>query len=223
MNGRLFIVGTPIGNLGDMTLRAIDTLKEVDVIFCEDTRRTVKLLNHYEIKKPLKSCPYFRERSQSVVVLDRLSEGENVAYCTDAGMPGLSDPGSILVEAAREAGYEVQIIGGVSSLTHFIAGLGEELETFRFIGFLPARKIERGRLFKDIGDEPTIFFESPHRIESTLELLKQFQPSTKVSLIKEMSKISEKYFSGVAEKVLKDITSFKGEWVGCLFPCEEND
>jgi 16S rRNA (cytidine1402-2'-O)-methyltransferase len=111
MKATLFIVGTPIGNLADMTLRALNTLKEVDVIYCEDTRRSIKLLNHYEIKKPLKSCPYFKERSQVAPILEHLTSGESIAYISDAGMPGLSDPGEILVDEVRKACFDVQVIG----------------------------------------------------------------------------------------------------------------
>jgi 16S rRNA (cytidine1402-2'-O)-methyltransferase len=220
MEARFFIVGTPIGNLGDMSLRALNILKEVAVIYCEDTRRTIKLLNHYEIKKPLKSCPYFKERSQVEPILNELKAGRSVAYVSDAGMPGLSDPGEILVDEVRAAGFKVEVIGGVSSLTNFIAGIGEELESFRFIGFLPPRRKDRAKVFSDGVQEPTIFFESPHRIESTLEILQETKPSSKLAFAKEMTKINETFFKGSPEEVVKSITSFKGEWVGCLFPEE---
>jgi len=214
----LFIVGTPIGNLSDITLRALEVLRAADVIYCEDTRRTIKLLNAYEIKKPLKSCPYFKERSQSEQILERISRNEKVVYVSDAGMPGLSDPGHILVEVVRQAGFAVHIIGGVSALTHFVAGLSRELDNFLFCGFLPARTKDREGYLKDASDELNlIFFESPHRIKSTLELLQKFHPQRQLSLAKELSKISEKFYEGTVESVRSSITSFKGEWIGCLW------
>ncbi len=216
--GKFFVVGTPIGNLGDMTIRAIDTLKSVDLIFCEDTRHSLKLLNHFEIRKPLKSSPYFKERKAATELLASLEEGKSVAFISDAGMPGVSDPGATLVAAVREKGIAVEVIGGVSSLTHFIAGLGVELETFRFTGFLPSRGIDRERFFDLAVQEPTIFFESPHRIETTLEILNSKCPQHFLILAKELSKISEGFYRGTPSDLVKQIKSFKGEWIGCIFP-----
>lgn len=221
MKGIFYVVGTPIGNLQDITLRALQTLKEINVIFCEDTRRTLKLLNYFEIKKPLKSCPYFRERSHVEEILKHLERGEKIAYVVDAGMPGISDPGSILVHEIRKKGFKVEIIGGVNALTYFLSGLGVELEKFQFIGFLPDRSKRRADLFQKNISEPLVFFESTHRIQRTLELLKERCPQRKIILGKELSKISENFFEGTAEQLLLQILSFKGEWVGCLFPEEE--
>lgn len=136
---RFFVVATPIGNLGDITLRAIETFKNVDLIFCEDTRRTAKLMNHLGIQTPLRSAPYFKEQKESDSMLRLLAEGKSIALVTDAGTPGLSDPGSIFVKKARDAGYPVEVVAGVSALTHFLAGLGYELSEFHFCGFLPAK------------------------------------------------------------------------------------
>ena len=218
MSGCLYIIGTPIGNLQDVTLRAIETLKSIDVLFCEDTRRTIKLLNAFEIKKPLKSCPHFREYSQIAPVLERLKAGEKVGYASDAGMPGLCDPGEKLVKAARDEGFRVEIIGGVSALSYFLAGLGCELSTFRFIGFLPARTADRQKLFRQDAHEPTVFFESPHRLQTTLETAAGLVPNRRFILAKELSKISEGFFEGTPAELLKTVKSFKGEWIGCFFP-----
>ncbi|MDB5038385.1 MAG: rsmI, partial [Bacteriovoracaceae bacterium] len=147
---------------------------------------------------------------------NRLKAGERVAYISDAGMPGLNDPGELLLAAAREAGFKTQIIGGVSALTYFIAGLGRDLPSFRFIGFLPPRRKDREALFQNEIAEPTIFMESTHRIESTLEILKTLKPQSEIILAKELSKISENFYSGYPEAVLKKISSFKGEWMGCF-------
>ncbi len=216
-----FIVGTPIGNLDEITFRAVDILKKVDVIYCEDTRRTIKLLNAYEIKKPLKSCPAFREKKLLPEILKRLSDGENIAYASDAGMPGLSDPGAVLVHGVREAGVKVEVIGGTSSLTHFIAGLGVELSSFSFVGFLPARQIDREKFFAREFLEMTIFFESPHRLESTLAIIESKRPELRLAFAKELSKISEQYFFGTVSEIKKKISSFKGEWIGAILPMEE--
>jgi 16S rRNA (cytidine1402-2'-O)-methyltransferase len=216
MEPGLYIIGTPIGNLKDITLRALETLRELDVIYCEDTRRTIKLLNAYEIRKPLKACPHFREKSSVEVIVGQIQNGERVGFVTDAGVPGLSDPGAVIVAGVRAARLPISVIGGVSALTYFISGMGEDLSSFRFIGFLPSRQKEREDLFRKERLEPLIFLESPHRIESTLEILKELQPSSRMILAKELSKISEKFFQGSPLEVLQEISSFKGEWIGCL-------
>jgi len=218
MSGTLFVVGTPIGNLGEMSNRGIEVLRSVDVIFCEDTRRTIKLLNAFEIKKPLKSAPYFKENKASEEILRILGSNQSVALVSDAGMPGLSDPGAIVVREVRAKGFRVEVIGGPSSLTSFIAGLGVELETFRFIGFLPPRVKDRQSWIQRPFEEPVIFFESPHRLESTLELLMQFAADRHLILAKELSKISEAFYAGTPSEVRSKIGSFKGEWIGCLMP-----
>jgi 16S rRNA (cytidine1402-2'-O)-methyltransferase len=217
-----FVVGTPIGNLQDITLRALEILRSVDIIFCEDTRRSIKLLNHFEIKKTLKSCPYFKERAGAVEIIRALSDGKSVAYISDAGMPALSDPGALLVGDIRKAGFTVEIIGGVSALSHFLAGIGEELSHFIFYGFLPPRLKDRQELIQKNWDYPVIFFESPHRIGSTLELLVAQRPGWRLHLGKELSKISEKFFSGSPEEVMKKLGSTKGEWIGCWVPSKTN-
>lgn len=201
-----------------MTFRAVETLKTVDLIYCEDTRHSIKLLNHFEIKKHLKSCPQFKEKNSIQELLDRLGRGENIAFISDAGMPGICDPGEYLVRAVRDAGYRIEIIGGTSSLTSFLSGCGVELERFSFIGFLPARVVDRRKIFDKGILEPLVFFESPHRIESTLGLLKEVYPAQKLILAKELSKISENFFEGTADELLKVIKSFKGEWIGMALP-----
>ena len=213
------MIGTPVGHLGDITLRALAVLrKEVEIIFCEDTRRTVKLLNAYEIKKPLRSCPAFREKKMVVDILDCLAKEQKIAYVSDAGIPNLNDPGAELVRSAREAGYRVDVVGGVKALTYFIAGLGVAMTTFRFVGFLPPRRKDREKLFNMDILEPVIFFESPHRLDSTLELLIHQKPDFRVIFAKELSKINEAFFLGKPEDIKKQIQSFRGEWIGCIFP-----
>lgn len=217
MNTQFYIVGTPIGNLEEITLRALRILKEVDLIYCEDTRRTLKLLNHFEIKKSLKSVPYFKERASSKDLIEELQAGKTLAYVSDAGMPNVSDPGAILVSAARQAGFKVEVIGGVSAMTSFLAGLGHELESFCFVGFLPAKKTQRQKLLEKESQRPILFFESTHRIQSTLELIRGLYPGRRVCLGKELSKLSEAFFEGTASELLAKVPSWKGEWVGLVF------
>lgn len=220
MDQGLYLVATPIGNLGDITLRALDVLKSVDVVFCEDTRRSIKLMNHFEIKKPLRSCPHFKEKQMSEELLERLSRGERVAFISDAGTPGIADPGAWLVRVARENNHPVHLIGGISSLSVFISGIGECIESFKFVGFLPSRTKDRELFFENEND-PVVFFESPHRIEGTIDLLIEKWPQAKVVLAKELSKISERFFSGHPQSVKSKIQSFKGEWIG-YFSKEKN-
>lgn len=221
MAGIFYIVGTPIGNLGDMSTRVIETLKSVDAIYCEDTRRTLKLLNHLAIKKPLLSCPQFKEKKEFDKIRERLTQKQSIAYCSDAGMPGIQDPGQYLVKEVREAGFKVEVIDGPSAITHFLAGLGFRFEAFRFVGFLPPRKKDRTDFFSQDFKELTIFFESPHRIQATLELLVESQRDLQLALGKEFTKISEAFFFGKAGGLIKEIPSFKGEWVGAIFPEEK--
>lgn len=218
MSGVFYVVGTPIGNLGEITLRALEVLKSVDVIFCEDTRRTVKLLNAYEIKKPLRSAPYFKENKAAAEIIQVLEAGQSVALVSDAGMPGLSDPGAIVVREVRSRGFKIEIVGGASSLTSFIAGSGFDFESFTFVGFLPPRAKDRQEWMRLSQTVPTIFFESPHRIESTLDLLIEVAGSRQLILAKELSKISEAFYFGTAAEVKQKISSYKGEWIGCLMP-----
>lgn len=219
---RLYIVSTPIGHLKDISLRALEVLKSVDLIFAEDTRRSAKLLNAYEIKKPLKSCPYFKERKGAGQIIQELKAGREVAYLTDAGTPNLSDPGAILVNEVRTADLPVEVIGGVSALTYFLAGLGHELESFRFVGFLPAKTAQVAKIVENGFHEPTIFFESPHRIERLLKIVAERKPDLKMSLAKELSKISEAFFEGIASDLINRIPSWKGEWVGLFWPEDDH-
>lgn len=216
MEPGFYIIGTPIGNLKDLSIRGLEILKLVDVIYCEDTRRSLKLLNAYEIRKPLKACPHFREKDLSFEIVDRIRRGERVGFMTDAGMPGISDPGQYLVNRVRTEGLRIEVIGGVSALTYFLAGLGRDLESFKFVGFLPARKKEREDLFRTKHTDPVVFMESTHRIESTLKILDELLPNSELILGKELSKISEQFFVGKPIEVAQSIKSFKGEWMGYI-------
>lgn len=192
---KLSVVATPIGNLEDITLRALRILKEVDFIACEDTRNTRKLLSHFSIKTPavnLKQVPRL------------LSEGKHVALVSDAGTPGVSDPGLEIVSKARDAGAQIEVVPGPSALAGAVSVAGLKVPAFTFYGFLPQKK-GREKLFKEIAtnERASILYESPHRILKTLETLANLLPSSRrVGLYRELTKIHEESLVGSASEVL---------------------
>lgn len=198
----LYIVPTPIGNLGDITLRALDVLKNVDVIVCEDTRHTVKLLNHYDIKKPLVSYEKFSEAKKSDHIIRQLESGKNIALVSDAGTPLVSDPGSRIITYARQKGIHIEALPGPSAITTALSASGFE-GSFRFIGFFPRQNkaIKQEILRMDISREHTIFFESPHRIRKTLASICQALGDRQVCFAREISKLHEEYIVGSAREV----------------------
>lgn len=211
--GKLYIVGTPIGNLKDITLRALETFKEVDVIACEDTRHTLGLLTHYEIKKPLISYYKPKEREGAERVLRNLSEGRSVALVTDAGMPCISDPGSLLVKEAREAGYDVISVPGPTAVATAVALSGIIEPVFVFIGFLPAKKKDKKALlagYKDI-KASLVFYCSPHDIKDDLKCFYETFGARKVSVIRELTKVYESVDEGTLGEF--DIEEARGEYV----------
>ncbi|MSU55647.1 MAG: 16S rRNA (cytidine(1402)-2'-O)-methyltransferase [Candidatus Taylorbacteria bacterium] len=203
----LYIVGTPIGNLEDVTLRALRILKEVDVILCEDTRVTLKLLSRYEIVG--KQLATYNEQDSGMTtekIVGWLEEGKNVALVSDAGTPGISDPGTMLVQKVREVLPEMKIesVPGPSALTAALSIAGVPVHDFVFLGFLPHKK-GRETLFKEIAESERtmIFYESPHRILKALESLQKFAPTKKVTIARELTKIYEQIIPGTAEELLK--------------------
>ncbi|HVU06272.1 MAG TPA: 16S rRNA (cytidine(1402)-2'-O)-methyltransferase [Candidatus Paceibacterota bacterium] len=214
----LYIVATPIGNLEDITLRALRVLKEVSVIFCEDTRTSRVLLSKYGIKVPTES---FHAQSSPVKtdrVIELLEAGNDIALVTDAGTPGISDPGMLLVSEvrARLPAANIVAIPGPSALAAAVSIAGKPLHEFVFLGFLPHKK-GRQTLFEEIkaGERPYVFYESPHRIEKTLEALKGMEKT--VTILREITKMHESYVSGTAEEVLKAFRdnpgTLRGEFV----------
>lgn len=211
--GTLFLVGTPIGNLKDITLRALETLKFVDYIACEDTRHSMILLNFYEVKKPLFSVHKFNEKKESEKVKRRLLEGKNVAYISDAGMPGICDPGFVLLNEVLNEGLKVEVIPGVTALTTALVGGGIFQDKFSFLGFLPEKKIERERIlesFKNL-DTTLVLYSSSHNIKEDLKTLFSVFGNRKVVVANELTKKFEKYFSGTLEKI--ELENPKGEFV----------
>jgi len=216
-----YVVGTPIGNLEDITYRAVRILGEVDLILCEDTRVTLNLLNKYGLKKPMMSYHARSKLSKVDLILEKIEAGETLALVSDAGTPTISDPGSVLVAKIRERFPELEIIAipGASALTSAISVAGLHTAEFTFLGFLPHKK-GRETLFKEIvgSERVMVFYESPHRILKTLESLTKILPNErKVVVARELTKIFEQVVSGSAETVLKYFTGnsdkVRGEFV----------
>ncbi len=193
MDAKLYVVGTPIGNLGDISPRALDTLRNVDFIAAEDTRVTVKLLNHFDIKKPLISYFEHNKLQKGDVIIDRILAGESCALVTDAGMPAISDPGEDLVRQARERGVEIESVPGPSALITALAISGMPSSRFSFEGFLSVNKTERKRHLADIKNDrhTLIFYEAPHKLLTTLKDLYDTLGERKTAIVKELTKIHE--------------------------------
>lgn len=209
----LYFVATPIGNLGDITFRAIEVLKSVDEIGCEDTRHSITLLNNYEIKKPLFSYHKFNEKECAEKIVEKLKKGKNIAIISDAGMPVISDPGNLLVKVLREENLEYTVIPGASALLTALVLSGEDASRFFFVGFLPEKKSEREEIlnrYKNIG-ATTIFYSSPYDIEKDVTDIYNVFGNRVCHAVKEITKIHEK----CETFELKDGYSFtpKGEYV----------
>lgn len=206
--GTLYVVATPIGNLNDMTKRAIETLKEVDIILCEDTRTSMKLLNNFNIKNKLMSYHKYNEQEQTKNIIKLLKQDKNIAIITDAGTPCISDPGYILVKEARENNITVIPIGGISALITALSASGIETDKFTFQGFFPRETKEKTKLLEELNKTTIkvhIFYESPKRIIKTLEYLKNNLDIEKISIFKELTKLHEKNYYGTLEEVLNKL------------------
>jgi len=216
MPGTLFVVATPIGNLEDLTFRALRTLREVDLIAAEDTRRTSKLLAHYAVQKPLVSLREHNEARVSADLAGRMASGVNVALVSDAGTPGIADPGARLVATAREQGIRVVPIPGPSAIAAAVSVSGFPTDTFTFLGFPPARGQAREDWFADIAAEQSmvIFFEAPHRIRSTLEGLSKTLGLRPIIVVREATKLHE--WMAISPKAA-DIVE-RGEFVVVVAP-----
>lgn len=215
-NGKLYIVATPIGNLGDLTLRAEEILKSVDLVACEDTRHSGILLKHYKIDKPKLSFHSHSGHAKVIKILAYLKGGDDVALISDAGTPGISDPGYVLIDAAIDLGIEVIPIPGPSAVITALCASGLPTDKFLYLGFLPTKK-GRQTLFKKIADSEytVVFYESPHRLKKTLKQLKDhLKKDAKVVVAKELTKIYEKFYRGSIDEVYKQIPDKpKGEYV----------
>ena len=219
MSGRLYLVAVPIGNLADITLRAIETLKSVDAILAEDTRTSSRLLQRYEITTPFHSSIYQgAERQRLGEILTLLADGKNLALISDAGTPLISDPGFPLVRAVVEAGHEVIPIPGPSAALAALVGAGLSTDRFRFLGSLPRKEGERRSVLLELQhvSETTVAYESPHRLLSTLALMNEILPDRRLVLARELTKIHEEFVRGTPGEILSTLQErggIKGECV----------
>ena len=213
--GKLFVVGTPIGNLEDITLRAIRILKEVDLIACEDTRRTQQLLNHYQIHTPTLSYHEHNEMTRAPELVIKLAEGENIALVSDAGMPVVSDPGFRLVHLAVRHAIPVIPVPGASAFVAALAASGLPVDKFRFLGFLPAKKAARRRALEEnkTATKTLVFYEAPHRILEMLRDLRDILGEREVVLAREVTKVHEEFWRGTVSVLVERLKgkAIKGE------------
>lgn len=215
---KIYVVATPIGNLADMTLRSLDVLKNVDVIYCEDTRNTSKLLNYYDIKTPLVSYHKHNEQSRSDEIIEKiLDENINCAVVSDAGMPSISDPGQILLEKAMEGNVDVEVLPGASASITALVRSGFDSLQFAFLGFVPRKNSEKEKFYEQIKNATmtTIIYESVHRVVDTIGELGEFLEDRQICVLRELTKIHETVIKGTCAEVLEKIKNepIKGEFV----------
>lgn len=223
--GTLYVVPTPIGNLEDITLRALSTLKQVDGVICEDTRQTVKLLNHYQIQKSLISFFTYNQLRRIPRIIEELKYGKNFALVSDSGTPGISDPGFLLVQSALKENIPVVSLPGPNAAVTAIVASGLKTDGYVFLGFL---KRKAGKMKKELKQasacgKTIIFYESPHRIKKTISLCAEiFGPGTPVVIARELTKKFEEYIRGNIDEVIKELAKREilGEIVVLVSPCE---
>lgn len=215
MNGILYLVATPIGNLEDITLRALRILKEVDIIAAEDTRNTLKLLNHFEIKKTLISYHRHNEEFKKDNILNLLKEGKNIAIVSDAGTPGISDPGEIIVKEAIKEEIQVIPIPGACAAINALICSGLDTKEFAFFGFLPLNNKLRNEKLEEIEKETKtiIIYEAPHKLENTLKDLKEIIGDRKIVVARELTKIHEEFLRGDIDEIINKTKDLKGEMI----------
>ncbi len=229
MAATLYLIATPIGNLEDITLRALRILREeVDVIACEDTRQTQKLLAHYEIRKPLVSYHEHNEAARAGEILERLSRGESVALVSDAGTPLISDPGYRVVAAAVAQGYSVVPIPGASAALAALTASGLPVAEFRFVGFLPAKAGARRKMLEELAQSSVtvVAYESPHRILDSLSDMHEILGERHTVLARELTKVHEEFLRGAPDEIrrlLSERGSIKGEMTILIAPSERED
>ena len=221
MSGTLYVVATPIGNLEDISFRALRVLWEVDLIAAEDTRRTAKLLQHYSIRTPTTSFHAHNEKRKQALLLNKLNKNQSIALVSDAGTPTISDPGALIVDAATESGIRVEVIPGPSAVITAISASGLLSGAFTFVGFPPSRLKDRiswlNELEKD--DRAIVFFESPHRIRTTLEQMQHIMSDRNIVIAREMTKIHEELVKGPISEVLSSLKAkVKGEITVVISP-----
>ena len=215
MNGNLYLVATPIGNLEDITLRAINVLKNVDLIAAEDTRHTLKLLNHLEISKPMISCHRHNENEKSNKIIEKLKEGKNIAIVSDAGTPGISDPGEEVVKEAIKENIQIIPIPGACAAINALIVSGIDTKEFYFLGFLPLNKKLRKEKLNEIknNNKTIILYEAPHKILNTINDLENILENRQVVFAREITKIHEEFIRGTIRDIKEKIENPKGEFV----------
>ena len=216
--GVLSLVGTPIGNLDDASVRVLSTLRAADVLLCEDTRVTSKLLSRFDIRVPLQRCDQNVIASRVEGALERVRAGERVAFVSDAGMPGVSDPGQHLVDAALERGLPVEVVPGPSAVTCALVASGLPMEHFFFEGFLPRKAGARMRRLQELASVPgaLVFYESPHRVVATAQTIAEVMPRRRVALVRELTKLHEEVVRDVAPALACELAAreeIRGECV----------
>lgn len=215
MSGKLYLVATPIGNLEDITIRALNVLKNVDLIAAEDTRHTLGLLNHFEINKPLISYYKETEKKKSPILIEKLLNGTNIALVSDAGTPGISDPGEEIVKEAIKNNIDIIPIPGACAFVNALISSGMNTKEFSFIGFLSANKKERKDKLEEIKYETRtlIFYEAPHKLKTTLESMLEVLGDRKVVLARELTKIHEEFIRGNLSTIVEQFVDIRGEFV----------
>ena len=219
MAGKIYLVATPIGNLSDISMRAIETLKNADIIACEDTRNTIRLLNHFEIKGHLTSYHEYNKIDKAYELCEKVKEGKNIAFVSDAGMPAISDPGYELVEIAYKEGLEVTVVPGASAVVSALAISGISSRRFAFEGFLPADKNEKKEILTELSQESRtlILYEAPHRLLKTLKELFEYMGNRNIAIVREITKLHEEVLRGKLADIIADYESEKiairGEYV----------
>ena len=216
-NGKLYLVATPIGNLGDITLRALEVLKSVDLIACEDTRHSKILLDHYGIKKPLLSCFDFSEKKRAPELIEKIKQGQNVALISDAGTPGIADPGYRVMQEALREGIVVETLPGPAAFLAALTLSGLPTDRFTFEGFFPVKAGQKKKKLEALKSEERtiIFYESPHRLLKTLEVMKEMLGDVPVVVVREISKKFEEVTRGKISTAIERFTGKKvlGEFV----------
>ena len=215
MTGKLYLIATPIGNLGDITYRAVEILKTVDLIAAEDTRHSLKLLNYLEISKPMISYHRHNEDTKTKELIKILKEGKNIGLITDAGTPGISDPGEEIVKEAIKENIEIVPIPGACALINALIASGLNTKEFAFYGFLPLDKKLRNDKLEDIKiqNKTIIFYEAPHRLEKTLKEMLEIFGDIEIVIAKEITKIHEKFIRERISKILENLEDVKGEHI----------
>ena len=228
MPGKLVIVGTPIGNLGDITQRAIEALEGADVVCAEDTRVTGKLLHALGIDARLERCDENVIASRAAGLVERMAAGEVIAFCSDAGMPGVSDPGLVLVDAAREAGVPVEVLPGASAVTTALVAAGFNGTAFYFGGFLPRKQVALGKLLEQLKalDAALVFYESPHRVAASVAGIADAYGTRPVAMCRELTKLHEEVLRMPADQLAAELAgrdAIKGEIALVIAPPRQED